>query len=150
MDWNELHNDALVIDAHNDTIVAHIRRGNLSLIQGREGAPKRHSGTIAVLHGHEEPRPGASWIQINLPKMREGGIDAAFFAIDVTRAFKNRLTYALDGFGYLFNDLEQNQAKATIVRKTQDILISKSSERRAGSGPWQPRVTATDPGTYDS
>ena len=131
MDWKELHEDALVIDAHNDTIVAHIRRGNLSLIQGGEGASERHSGTIAALRGHEEPRPGASWIQINLPKMREGGIDAAFFAIDVTRAFKNRLTYALDGFGYLFNDLEQNQAKATIVRKSQDIVTSKSQGKLA-------------------
>jgi membrane dipeptidase len=131
MDWNEFHRDALVIDSHNDTIVAHIRRGNLSLSQIRDGTREYHSSTIALLRGHEEPRPGASWIQINFPKMREGGIDAAFFAIDVTVAFKNRLTYALDGLGYLFNDLEKTHANATIVRSAQDIVTSKSQGKLA-------------------
>jgi membrane dipeptidase len=131
MDWNELHRDALVIDSHNDTIVAHIRRGNLSLCESRDGTRAYHSGAIAILRGHEEPRPGASWIQINFPKMREGGIDAAFFAIDVTVAFKNRLTYALDGLGYLFNDLEQTYANALIIRSAQDIVTSKSQGKLA-------------------
>lgn len=127
MDYRTLHGDALVIDSHNDTIVAHIRRGNLSLARGEEGGEERHSGTIAFLRGHEEPRPGAKRIQINFPKMRQGGIDAAFFAIDVTLAIKNRLTYALDGFGYLFNDIAQSGVEATIVRKAEDILEAKAA-----------------------
>jgi hypothetical protein len=36
-----LHRDALVIDSHNDSIVAHIRRGNLGL--GGEQGPERAS-----------------------------------------------------------------------------------------------------------
>lgn len=127
MDYEDLHKEALVIDSHNDTIVAHIRRGNFSLKGGQERQTEGHSGTIAFLRGYEDPRPGASFIQINFPKMREGGIDAAFFAIDVTRAFKNRLTYALDGFGYLLNDLEQSNANATIIRRSEDILRCKSN-----------------------
>lgn len=121
-----MHRNALVIDSHNDTIVAHIRRGNLSLQRGQEGANGRHSGTIAFLRGHEDPRPGASFIQINFPKMREGGIDAAFFAIDVTVAFKNHLAYALDGFGYLLNDLDQSDTDVVIVRNAEDILQAKA------------------------
>ena len=39
-------------------------------------------------------------VQINLPKMRQGGIDAAFFAVDVTSAWKNHLGFALDAFGF--------------------------------------------------
>ena len=127
MDYEDLHKEAMVIDSHNDTIVAHIRRGNLSLELGQEGQNRRYSGTIAFLRGYEDPRPGADFIQINFPKMREGGIDAAFFAIDVTKAFKNQLTYALDGFGYLINDLEQSNANATIIRKSEDILKCKSN-----------------------
>jgi membrane dipeptidase len=127
MDYEDLHKEAIVIDSHNDTIVAHIRRGNMSLERGHEGQTGRHSGTIAFLRGYEDPRPGASFIQINFPKMRKGGIDAAFFAIDVTKAFKNRLTYALDGFGYLINDLEQSNANAAIIRRSEDILKCKSN-----------------------
>ena len=63
----------------------------------RRGRPTRSSGVIAFLRGPEEPRPGADHIQINFPKMREAGIDAGFFAIDVTLALKNHLGYALDG-----------------------------------------------------
>ena len=127
MDYEALHRDALVVDSHNDTIVAHIRRGNLSLVRGEEEAQGRFSGTISFLRGPESPREGAEPIQIDLPKMRQGGIDAGFFAIDVTLALKNHLSYALDGFGYLFNDLEQSGAEAVIVRRADDILQARQA-----------------------
>jgi len=95
MDARELHQQAVVIDSHNDTIVAHIRRGNLSLKTGPEGSEARKSGVIAFLRGPEKPRPGAENIQINFPKMRKAGIHAGFFAIDVTLALKNHLGYAV-------------------------------------------------------
>ncbi|MCD6519266.1 MAG: dipeptidase [Anaerolineae bacterium] len=129
MNYQKLHQEALVIDSHNDTIVAHIRRGNLSL-SGKE-VPQHHAGTIAWLRG---PWPG-SWekqsLQIDFSKMRQGGIDAAFFAIDVTLAPKNRLTYALDGFGFLFHDLELTGHPARIVRTTADILQAKAEGKPA-------------------
>lgn len=131
MDCQKLHRDALVIDSHNDTIVHHIRMGNLSLERGAEGAGERHSGTIAFLRGPGGPRPGAAPVQMDFPLMRQGGIDAAFFAIDVTVAFKNRLAYALDGFGYLLNDIEESGADVVIVRKAEDILRAKESGRPA-------------------
>jgi membrane dipeptidase len=125
MDHRELHENALVIDSHNDTIVAHIRRGNLSLERGREDSSKRRSGTIGFLRGHEEPREGADYIQIDFPKMRKAGIDAAFFAVDVTTAFKDHLAYALDGFGYLLNDIEDSRSETVIARSSDDILEAK-------------------------
>jgi len=131
MDYRELHRDALVIDSHNDTIVAHIRQGNLSLARGEEGASGRHSGTIAFLRGPGGPRPGSAPIQIDFPLMRQGGIDAGFFAIDVTVAFQNHLAYALDGFGYLLNDIEQSGAEVVIARKSEDILRAKAAGKPA-------------------
>ncbi|NPV09252.1 MAG: membrane dipeptidase [Anaerolineae bacterium] len=125
MSYEELHRDALVVDSHNDTIVAHIRRGNLSLAQGDQGVEGRFSGTISFLRGHESPREGAEPIQINFPKMLQGGIDAGFFAVDVTLARHNHLAYAMDGFGYLFRDLEQSGAAAAIVRRANDILRAR-------------------------
>jgi membrane dipeptidase len=59
--------------------------------------------------------------------MREAGIDAGFFAIDVTLALKNHLGYALDGLGYLRNDLDQCRAPAVIVRRTSDLLDAKAA-----------------------
>jgi membrane dipeptidase len=131
MDSSTLHRNALVIDSHNDTIVAHIRRGNLSLERGPEGSDTRSSGLIAFLRQHEDPREGAEEIQINFPKMRAAGIDAGFFAVDVTVALKNQLAYALDGFGYLLNDLERHGATAVIVRQTKDILTAKATGKSA-------------------
>jgi membrane dipeptidase len=131
MDYRELHENALVIDSHNDTIVAHIRRGNLSLERGQEGSETRSSGTIAFLRGHEDPREGADYIQINFPKMRKAGIDAAFFAVDVTVAFNNHLAYALDGFGYLLNDLEDSRSDTVIVQCADDILEAKKAGKVA-------------------
>ena len=85
-----LHNDALVIDTHNDTIVTHIRRGNISMQGGEKG--KRHNGTVAHLRGPLDRATREKEVQINFAKMQTGGIDAAFFAVDVTRAWKNHLS----------------------------------------------------------
>jgi membrane dipeptidase len=131
MEYRELFRQALVIDSHNDTIVAHIRRGNFSLERGAEGSDARRSGMIAFLRSHEAKCPGADQIQINLPKMRETGIDAGFFAVDVTLSLKNHLGYALDGIGYLLDDLEQSQAPAVIVRRAGDILAAKAAGKTA-------------------
>jgi membrane dipeptidase len=131
MDAASLHGEALVIDSHNDTIVAHIRRGNLSLFRGEAGAEERHAGTIAFLRGSGGPREGAADIQINFPKMQQGGIDAAFFAIDVTLARGNHLTYALDRFGYLLYDIAQSQGEAVVVRRAEDILRAKGEGKPA-------------------
>jgi membrane dipeptidase len=131
VDYRELMKDALVIDSHNDTIVAHIRRGNLSVERGEEGASERHSGTIAFLRGHEDPRPGAAYLQINFPLMRQAGIDVGFFAIDVTLAFQNHLAYALDGFGYFLADIAASGADAAIVRQADDIIRAKADGKLA-------------------
>jgi membrane dipeptidase len=130
MEASALHRDALVIDTHNDTLVAHIRRGNLSL-SGGAAAGRSHDGTILFLRGPLPPPMREYPIQINLPKMRAGGIDAGFYAIDVTLAMGNRLAYALDGLGYLLNDLEQSGADVVLVKRSQDILDAKAAGKPA-------------------
>ena len=127
MDYRQLHQQALVIDSHNDTIVAHIRRGQLQPGEARRGRPSAFRRDRFPPRA-EEPRPGADQIQINFPKMRQAGIDVGFFAVDVTLALNNHLGYALDGFGYLLNDLDQGQAPAVIVRRTE------RHPRRQGGG----------------
>ena len=126
-DAQQLHNDAIVIDTHNDTIVTHIRRGNISMSGGKKG--KRHSGTIAYLRGPLDRATREQEVQINFAKMKTGGINAAFFAVDVTRAWKNHLSYALDGFGF-FN-MEASDNDVIIARTALDIQKAKSEDKLA-------------------
>jgi membrane dipeptidase len=111
--------------------VAHIRRGNAGFFPDKGQPAQGHSGTISFLRGHQVPRPGAAYLQIDFPKMRQAGIDAAFFAIDVTLARNNHLIYALDGFGYLLNDIDRHKGRAGIVRKADDILDAKAAGKPA-------------------
>lgn len=136
MDYRELHQDALVIDCHNDAIVAHIRGGGRSFepddappVEARApGAEDLLPGTIAFLRG---ATVGRIHIQMNFPKMRQGGLDAGLFSIDVTRAYQNHLAYAMDGLGYFLTDLEQRAQGVAIVRSTGDLLRAKAEGKLA-------------------
>lgn len=127
----QLHRQALVIDAHNDAIVSHIRRGNLSF----SGRPKPHlarlSGTVSYLRGPLDPAAMAQPLQVTFPKLREGGIDAAFFAVDVTRAWKNYLAYALDAFGFFCADLTDPPQEVAIARSAADLTAAKAAGKLA-------------------
>lgn len=123
-----IHNDALVIDSHNDTIVSHIRRGNLSLSGGK--THDFHSGTVLSLRGPLDPPRSLMDIQIDFPKMRAGGIDAAFFAVDVTLARNNHLAYALDALGYFYNETQRSE-KVVIAQSSKDIRQAKSEGKLA-------------------
>jgi membrane dipeptidase len=128
---DRLHRDALVIDAHNDSIVSHIRRGNLS-ITGREAPHLAHlHGTVSYLRGPLETEAYAWNGQLNLPKMRAGGIDAAFFAVDVTRAWKNHLAYALDALGFFDADLSHCDHEMTVAQSAAEIEAAKAAGRLA-------------------
>lgn len=122
----ELHTKSLVIDAHNDAIVAHIRRGNISLFDENTKNSNQHQGTIAYLRGPVPPEEDAIGIQLNIPKMQQGGIDVAFFAVDVTRAWKNHLSYALDAFGWFDAEVTTYESDICIVRNTSDIHKAKT------------------------
>jgi membrane dipeptidase len=127
MDAQELLRGALVIDGHNDTIVAHIRRGNWSVVRGGEHCVGDHAGTIGFTRGIEAPRGSAVDIQINAPLMRAAGIDAGLFAIDVTLARHNHLAYALDGLGYLFRDLAESGGGLVIARSVADLEAARAA-----------------------
>lgn len=123
MDAAELHANALVIDGHNDTIVSHQRRGNVNLSGGPFLDATR--GTVSYLRGHLASPAADIDIQINFPKMRAGGIDAALFAVDVTLARNNHLIYALDALGALDTEIEHTTGDVVLVRNAADIRNAK-------------------------
>lgn len=124
-DAAHFHRDALVIDSHNDAIVNHIRRGNL----GFSGSPPpdgdRRNASVARLRGLLDRPALESPVQIDFPKMREGGLDAAFFAVDVTLAVKNHLTYALDAMGFFDSELAAHEDDVVLAKTAGDIVRAK-------------------------
>lgn len=125
-----LHERALVIDAHNDSIIAHIRRGNLRLDGIQPDNWKERAGAAAYLRQYETPL-GNQGVQLDLAKMKQGGLDAAFFAVDCTRPWGNHLLYGLDALGYFINEVEAFNNEISIARRADDILQAKERGERA-------------------
>lgn len=119
-----LHASSLVIDTHNDSIVSHIRRGNQSFADAEQQGPG-HDGVIGWLRGPWDRSRSTPEVQLNFPKMRQGGIDCAFFHVDVSRAWKNHLAYALDGHGFFAAELEAEKDHVRVVRSSQDVRDAK-------------------------
>jgi membrane dipeptidase len=124
MSSDSLHQSALVIDSHNDSIVAHIRR-NLSMAGSTE--PAGHAGTVSYLREYIDN----SNVQLNFSKMKQGGLDAAFFAVDVTRAWHNHLAYAMDAFGFFHQEVKANPDAILIARCAADITEAKNAGKLA-------------------
>lgn len=130
-DWEDIAtmNDVpIVIDSHNDSIVTHMRKGNLpldpSLPQREENGP----GIVCLLR---DPLPDSTPVQLNVPNMRAGGIDVAYFAIDVTRARNNHLAYALDGYGFFEVERTRGTDQIRLVTRAQDMLDAKAANHLA-------------------
>lgn len=130
-DAARLHRDALVIDSHNDAIVNHIRRGNLGFSGNPPPDGDRRNATVAGLRGRLDRSDIESPVQIDFPKMRKGGVDAAFFAVDVTLAVKNHLTYALDAMGFFDSEMEAHGADVVLAKSAADISRAKREGKLA-------------------
>ena len=124
MNATDLHRDSLVIDSHNDTTVALIRRGNVG-IAGETGEDRHgRAGAVAYLRQYLTPQ-GQQAVQFTLPRLREGGVDAAFFAVDTTRAWGNHLVYAIDALIYLKHEIEAHPDELVLARNARDIEAAK-------------------------
>ncbi len=126
----DLHNNALVIDTHNDTTVGHIRRGGMSL-SSEDAESAAPNGTVGSLRGGYTGEAAKVKIQINFPKMRAGGIDAAFFAVDCTSARHNHLAYSLDALGTLDSEIESTGGDVILARSADDIREAKAAGKLA-------------------
>ena len=131
-----LHRDALVLDSHNDSIVLHIRLGNRSFSDHpavtRLGSSPlaTHQGTIRYLRG-PYPRGETPEPQVTFAKMRAGGLDAAFFSVDVTRARHNHVAYALDGHGFFAADAAAHSDEIVIARSAEQVRAVKANGKLA-------------------
>lgn len=117
------YDNALVIDSHNDTIVNHMR-AKLNM----DGGPVRQDGaTIVTRFG----RLSGAALQLDFPKMRQAGINAAFFAVDVTAAKGTHLQYALDGLGFFLREAALSPEDIVLVRRAADITRAQAEGKLA-------------------
>lgn len=125
-----LHHNSLVIDSHNDTVVALIRRGHVG-IDGAFGAERdARAEVVAYLRQYLEPR-GPEAVQFLLPRLREGAVNAAFFAVDTTRARGNHLAYAIDALGYLKHEVRDHADHMLITHTAADIEAAQAAGKVA-------------------
>lgn len=122
-----LHRDSLVIDAHNDSIVALIRRG-MSLGGAQRVDFHQREGAVAYLRQYQ---PLGDGVQLDLPKAREGGLDAAFFAVDCTRPWGNHLLYCMDALGYFLQEVEEHSEGITVAHCAADIERARAEGQLA-------------------
>lgn len=118
----------IVIDSHNDSIVEHLIRGGLPF---NPALPPRDMSRPGIVRLLRDSVPESEPIQLNVPKMKKGGIDAAFFAIDITRAHNSHLAYALDGYGFFEEERLRDPQGIILATCTQDLLDAKDSGRPA-------------------
>ena len=104
-----LHFDALVIDGHCDSIGDQLENG-------------RWLGDRSDT-GH-----------IDLPRLREGGIDAQFFACYVPTPFQRHgaFTHAMDRLDQLLLLEERLPEQFTLVRRAEDLVRAKATGKIAG------------------
>ena len=122
-----LHQDSLVIDSHNDSIVALIRRG-MSLDGTQRTDFHQRDGAVAYLRQYQSPDDG---VQLDLPKAREGGLDAAFFAVDCTRPWGNHLLYCMDALGHFLQEVEAHSESIAVAHCAADIERTRAEGRLA-------------------
>ena len=129
IDAGQVHRRALVLDSHNDTAVGHILRGNIGLAGERSGDLSSRGGAISRLR--EQIDPEVSPLQLDIPLMRQGGIDAACFAVDVTSAWENHLLYALDGLAWLKREIARHRDDIELALTAGDIAAARERGRIA-------------------
>jgi membrane dipeptidase len=126
IDAHALLQQSLVIDLHNDTLVAHMRQRHASLARRGVTYGVECSGIVTGPHGHLRPPPYDP-LQVDLEGMQEAGVDCGLFAIDVTQAHNNHLAYAMDAIGFLQNDLSAAGSRAMIVRSGTDLKQAREA-----------------------
>ena len=124
-----IHAEATVVDSHNDTIVSLLRRGGQSL--GGEGLEARDAPTSAVAYLRDPLDSSSPPVQADLPKLRAGGVDVAYFAIDVTRAWGNHLLYAMDGWVWFFGEVLAHRDEIAVIGSIEDARRARAEGKVA-------------------
>ena len=71
-------------------------------------------------------------MQVNLPKLRAGGIDVVYCAVDVTRAWGNHLLYAMDAFGWFLAEVDAYPDQIAVATTADEIEVYRGERQDRG------------------
>lgn len=112
---NKLHEQILTIDSHTDTPMRLSRNIDLS----KKGDPRNNGG------------------KVDYPRMKEGGLDAAFFAVFLGQGELSEVAYekahsnAIKTFELLHKNLDLNKDLAELALTPEDAFRLKKNGKRA-------------------
>jgi membrane dipeptidase len=119
-----IHSKAIVIDTHNDTILD-LMKGAAPAITSKENIPYREFSLQRRLGERSDKG------HIDIPRIREGGVDCLFFAMYVSPTFRarlRRLTQMLDVF---YSEIEDNHDQIILAKNYEAVIDAKKKGKIA-------------------
>jgi membrane dipeptidase len=107
---NQIHEDSIVVDTHNDTILHIIEAPPFITSGDRPLPPRRKLG--------ERSKEG----QIDIPRIREGGVNCLIFAMYVNPLYLARLRRLIQMLDAFQLEIEKNYNEITIATNYDEIM----------------------------
>jgi len=67
--------------------------------------------------------------QIDLPRIRDGGVDCLFFAMYVSPTYRARLRHLMQMLDVFYTELESNSSQIVLATKYEDVINAKRNGR---------------------
>ena len=96
-----IHRRAIVVDTHNDTILD-LMNGAAPSFTSKATTPYREFSLQRRLGVRSDKG------HIDIPRIREGGVDCLFFAMYVSPTFRARLRRLIQMLDVFYSELEEN------------------------------------------
>jgi membrane dipeptidase len=114
-----IHGSSLVVDTHNDTVMHLIKAPPFMAPESGQLPPRRTLGERSQ-HG-----------QIDIPRIREGGVDCLLFAMYVSPQYTARLRRLVQMMDAFHSELEKNQDQIALATTYSEIVKTVRSGKIA-------------------
>jgi membrane dipeptidase len=120
---SKIHSEAIVVDTHNDTI--------LDLMEGP--APLHADIATPYVEFSLKRRLGerSDKGRIDIPRIRDGGVDCLFFSMYVSPTYRARLRRLMQMLDVFYSELEENSASIILATRYEDVVEAKKAGKIA-------------------
>ena len=119
-----IHRKATVVDTHNDTILD-LMKGDAPSYTSKTPTPYREFSLQRRLGVRSDKG------HIDIPRIREGGVDCLFFAMYVSPMFRGRLRRLMQMLDVFYSEVEENSDKIVLATRYGDVVDTKRSGKIA-------------------
>ena len=120
----EIHRKSIVVDTHNDTILD-LMKGPAPSYTSKSPSKYREFSLQRSLG--EQSDKG----HIDIPRIKEGGVDCLFFALYVSPAYRARFRRLAQMLDVFYSELEQNGGLMALATKYEDVIKAKNEGKIA-------------------